>query len=37
MQKSVDGQCRFRDSSTPEATVGPSLVPALLAEQQRGR
>ena len=24
-------------SSTPEATVGPSLVPAFLAEQQRGR
>ena len=28
---------RFSDSSTPEATVGQSLVPAFLAEQQRDR
>ena len=28
---------KLRLSSTPEATVGPSLVPAFLAEQQRRR
>ena len=27
---------RFRVSSTPEATVGRSLMPAFSAEQQRG-
>ena len=28
---------RFRLSSTPEATVDPSLVPAFSTEQQSGR
>ena len=31
------GHTRCSNSSDPEATVGPSLVPAFLAEQQRGR
>jgi hypothetical protein len=31
------GQAALLGLITPEATVGPSLVPAFLAEQQRGR